>query len=581
MAKAISYLNMLKQRYPKVDAADDWFNGIYCPLDLFDSDTIDIPESAKEVCNTFLGENACASCWNTICPDANKCTNMENKGFSKEYYENYPDEEKKNAESGSTVSVEEKHIEDIPSETQTANNIIYINTNEIDPHPDNPRKDVGDVSELAESIKRDGIRQNLTVIPYEQGYRCLIGHRRLSAAKLADLKQVPCVIEKSDLTRSEQIAIMLAENMQRVDLTPIEEASSMQLMLDLGDTVENVAEKTGLSKSTVYRRINPLKDYGQEKVAQAFERGATFSDFEKLNTISDPQKRQEVADALGTSNFNYLYTSACRAEEIQKNKAAFLDILKSFAKEIPVDDKIKYHYISCIYSPWTGFQKPKDADTVNYVYCITNFSIDLYREYTEEEDNQRTERIKESAAIAEKNKKERDIYSQLSELTETTESLRHDFIANCNPLKGCTQKQAQIDAYKKLCGFFIKSYLNFDLADKWDSINDFIINMGMTIDDDFDEMDTNEQTSRITSHICGQKNWEIKGLLGMLMAMLEVNADLTYYDFHAKHCPCQTLDFIYEVLCAFGYEMSDTEKQLQDGTHKLFRESSSFESSTD
>ncbi len=49
------------------------------------------------------------------------------------------------------------------------NSIVYIDVNKIEPHPDNPRKDIGDISELAESVKRDGIRQNLTVIPYEQG----------------------------------------------------------------------------------------------------------------------------------------------------------------------------------------------------------------------------------------------------------------------------------------------------------------------------------------------------------------------------------------------------------------------------
>lgn len=362
MAKKLSYLDMLRQRYPKVNATDEWVNGRYCPLDLFNSDTIDIPYVSKTICDSFCesfatDEDACTACWNSICPNTNKCNDKENRDFNKEYYTHHPTEEQENVSS--------EPITPNSSGNQITNSIVYINANEIEVHPDNPRKDVGDVSELAESLKRDGIRQNLTVIPYEHGYRCLIGHRRLTAAKLAGLDKIPCVIEKADLTRNEQIAIMLAENMQRVDLTPIEEASSMQLMLDLGDTVEGVAEKTGLSKSTVYRRVNPIQDYGQEKVAQAFERGATFIDFEKLNAISDPQKRQEVAEALGTSNFNYMYTSACRAEKLQKNKAALLDTLKSFAKEISVADKPGYQYISCIYSPWTDFKKPDDFDTVN------------------------------------------------------------------------------------------------------------------------------------------------------------------------------------------------------------------------
>ena len=572
MAKKLSYLDMLRQRYPKVNATDGYLNGCFCPLDLFNSKTIDIPHSQKDICDTFFEneEDACTACWNSICPNADKCTDKENIPFNNVYYSLYPEKE--------NVSSEPMVDNVTMPKNQPTNSIVYINANEIEAHPDNPRKDVGDVSELAESIKRDGIRQNLTVIPYEHGYRCLIGHRRLTAAKLAGLDKIPCVVEKADLTRNEQIAIMLAENMQRVDLTPIEEASSMQLMLDLGDTVEGVAEKTGLSKSTVYRRVNPIQDYGQEKVAKAFERGATFSDFEKLNAISDPQKRLEVAEALGTSNFNYMYTSACRAEETQKNKAALLDTLKSFAKEISAADKPEYQYVSCIYSPWTDFKKPDDFDTVNYVYCITSYTIDLYREYTEEENKQRAERIQESAVLAEKRRKEAEILSQLAELSETTDKLRHDFIVDCNPLKGCTQKQAQIDAYKKLCGFFIKAYIAFELSDKWDVINDFLINMGMELTDDFDEMDLNDQNDAINDYIYGLKNWEIKGLLGLLIALIETSKECKYYDYQSKYQPCQELDFIYEVLCAFGYEMSDAEKQLQNGTHEFFRQENNPES---
>lgn len=574
MAKKLSYLDMLRQRYPKVNATDEWVNGRYCPLDLFNSDTIDIPYVSKTICDSFCesfatDEDACTACWNSICPNTNKCHDKENKDFNKEYYTYYPTEEQENVSS--------EPITPNSSGNQITNSIVYINANEIEAHPDNPRKDVGDVSELAESLKRDGIRQNLTVIPYEQRYRCLIGHRRLAAAKLAGLEKIPCVIEKADLTRNEQIAIMLAENMQRVDLTPIEEASSMQLMLDLGDTVEGVAEKTGLSKSTVYRRVNPIQDYGQEKVAQAFERGATFSDFEKLNAITDPQKRQEVAEALGTSNFNYMYTSACRAEELQKNKAALLDTLKSFAKEIKIDDKPKYKYISTIYAPWTDFKKPDDFDTVNYAYCIASYTIDFYREYTAEENDIRTKHMQESIAHNEKHKKEDEIHSQLIELSETASKLRHDFIVNCNPLKGCTQKQAQIDAYKKLCGFFIKAYIDFELSDKWDVINDFLINMGMELSDDFDEMDTNDQNDAINDYIYELKNWEIKGLLGLLIALIENSNACKYYDYHAKYQSCRELDFIHVVLRTFGYEMSDTEKQLQNGTHELFRKRSNLD----
>lgn len=78
--------------------------------------------------------------------------------------------------------------------------IKYIPVSKLWRHPDNPRKDLGDVTELAESIKVNGVLQNLTVVPLigeitkkwdGESYRVIIGHRRLAAAKLAGLEELP------------------------------------------------------------------------------------------------------------------------------------------------------------------------------------------------------------------------------------------------------------------------------------------------------------------------------------------------------------------------------------------------------
>lgn len=87
--------------------------------------------------------------------------------------------------------------------------ITMLPVSELYPHRDNPRKELGDLTELAESIKANGVMQNLTVIPIEeaepetdrQGYTVIIGHRRLEAAKLAGLNEVPCVITHMDRER--------------------------------------------------------------------------------------------------------------------------------------------------------------------------------------------------------------------------------------------------------------------------------------------------------------------------------------------------------------------------------------------
>lgn len=78
-------------------------------------------------------------------------------------------------------------------------------------------------------------------------YVVLIGHRRMAAAKLAGLTELPCVIV--DMTEREQVQTMLVENMQRSDLTVYEEAKGFQMMLDLGDTVETVAEKPAFPRA--------------------------------------------------------------------------------------------------------------------------------------------------------------------------------------------------------------------------------------------------------------------------------------------------------------------------------------------
>lgn len=94
-------------------------------------------------------------------------------------------------------------------------------------------------------------------------------HRRTEAAKMAGVKTLPCVIvEMSD---QEQLETMLLENMQRADLSIVEQAQGFQMMLDLGSDINTISEKTGFSKTTVRHRIGrtstgdiPLGLYSQD-----------------------------------------------------------------------------------------------------------------------------------------------------------------------------------------------------------------------------------------------------------------------------------------------------------------------------
>ena len=180
----------------------------------------------------------------------------------------------------------------------TTSGITNINAKLIHQHPDNPRKDLGDLTELSESIKKKGIMQNLTVIPghwdedkthHDEGYTLIIGHRRFAAGKMAGVAMYPCRIVE-DMSYKDQVGTMLEENMQRIDLTPLEQAEGFQMMLDLGDTEEQIAEKTGFSRTTVRRRLEIAKldrDLVKEKTDENGVYQLNLKDLAQLSRIED------------------------------------------------------------------------------------------------------------------------------------------------------------------------------------------------------------------------------------------------------------------------------------------------------
>lgn len=149
--------------------------------------------------------------------------------------------------------------------------IVMLGVDKLWPHPENPRKDLGDLTELAASIKAKGVLQNLTVVPKAESgmFTVIIGHRRHAAAKLAGIREVPCVV--ADMTPEEQVETMLLENMQRSDLTPYEQAKGFQMMMDMGRTVEDIVQKSGFSESTVRHRLK-LAQLDEKKFKASAER---------------------------------------------------------------------------------------------------------------------------------------------------------------------------------------------------------------------------------------------------------------------------------------------------------------------
>ena len=163
-------------------------------------------------------------------------------------------------------------------------------------NPNNPRKEIGDLTDLVASIRAHGILQNLTVTPIEDGtYMLVIGHRRAAAAREAGLDAVPCNIVEMD--EKEQLGVMMTENMQRGDLTPLEQADGFQMMMDLGYNMAEVEEKTGFSETTIRRRLS-LLDLDRELV-EGLDNQITLKDLETVAKIKSPKIREQLLGEYG------------------------------------------------------------------------------------------------------------------------------------------------------------------------------------------------------------------------------------------------------------------------------------------
>lgn len=443
---------------------------------------------------------------------------------------------------------------------------LEIEIDRIDCHPDNLRKDLGDLTELAAGIKEDGVYQNLTIIPqdedeyikkvrqqkkkYEGRYTVVMGNRRLEAAKLAGLTTVPCTIAMFD--QKKQIQAMLIENCQRVGLTKYEEAEGYQMLLDLGDTVSVIAEKTGFSANTIKQRTNLLQ-YNKETVIKSFEKGATLDDYQKLEKIKDPAVRQAVQKNIGTNNFDWTYKQAIRKQTVDKEKPKWLEILKTFAAKITSNNTSGYRYIERIDisdDKPKEYKIPKDAGTVKYFYIEYDSSFGIYAEAQAQESAEDTKLIEEREAAENTLKRAFNLAYSLrlefakklkpsSRDTETIHKMINDAIFNNDHLS------IGESAFKAFYGIKGK----FRLAWQTDKAEETFSEALTRIREEYPEL----TIAFAGAYLCCDSK-----------ELTCVNYDgITYHK-------SANLERLYERLEALGYEMSDEEKSLIDGTHESY-----------
>jgi ParB family transcriptional regulator, chromosome partitioning protein len=146
--------------------------------------------------------------------------------------------------------------------------VQQLDVTHIDPNPEQPRQhfDATALQELADSIKQHGIIQPLVVSPEGSRYRIIAGERRWRAAQLAKLKHVPSIVRTAK--ELEQLELAIIENVQRVDLSSLEQATSIErLHQQFSTPYDQIAKRLGKAHSTVVNIVRLLQLPDEAKMA--------------------------------------------------------------------------------------------------------------------------------------------------------------------------------------------------------------------------------------------------------------------------------------------------------------------------
>ena len=218
--------------------------------------------------------------------------------------------------------------------------ITTVSISLVEPNKNQPRTKFDDekIAELTQSIKQNGILQPILVTPLDNGgYRIVAGERRWRAARGAGLKEIPVYIRKLDDKQVMQLALI--ENVQRQDLSPIEEARAYrQLMDEYKMTQQEVSEAVGKSRSVIANSLR-LLTLG-EPVVDLLEKGElTVGHAKMLAGITDAQEQKTIAQLAVKNGFNVRQLEvyiAGQTGEKQKAKKPSLKQENPFLREFEI-----------------------------------------------------------------------------------------------------------------------------------------------------------------------------------------------------------------------------------------------------
>ena len=199
--------------------------------------------------------------------------------------------------------------------------VFYLPVTQIVPNRAQPRKRFEEdaLGELAESIRRYGILQPLTVRRKAGGgFELVAGERRLRAARMAGLREVPCLV--AAVSEEDSSVLALIENIQRRDLNYMEEAAALQKLIETyGLSQEKVAEKLGKSQSAVANKLRLLK-LSEECAALLLEAGLTERHARALLRVEGEEERVNVLKILIQKHMNVAQTEEYIEHLLQKQE---------------------------------------------------------------------------------------------------------------------------------------------------------------------------------------------------------------------------------------------------------------------
>ena len=434
------------------------------------------------------------------------------------------------------------------------------------PHPQNPRKDLGNLEELTASIKENGIYQNLTVIPVNEAvpgeepkYMVVIGHRRLEAAKRAGLQEVPCAIVRG-MSETRQLQTMLLENMQRSDLTVYEQAQGFQQLLDFGMDIEDISQQSGFSKRTIRRRLEIAK-LDQNKLKElSSTRQLSLKEFDALAKIKNMEARNEAMEKIGTNDFALAVSLAVEKEKLDANMPVFLaDMERLGIKKFPDSANkysSKYRRVGSLDLYEYEVTKDKIPKKTEGLYYEASYprNVEFYVKETK-----KAKIIKKSAKELEKEKRIKEAWFKVDAMAATHYELRKAFVEN---LRG-TAKQREAVYMGAYSLIVLRSVAYMSCGD---------ISKEAGMDNKYFDPRRDEKAVKLAyeSYDNTQKCIEV------IYKLFNDNEKEFYANGYRAGSPeykfNPRLEAMYHWLTKLGYQMSSEEKLIAAGTHEIFQQ---------